>query len=363
MQAVGYIRDVNVEDLFGRKLVILDMSKIFDSIKGKMILVMGVGGFIGFEICCQISLFCLCEIVFFGYGENSIYFVYGELLVCFGKEVFFYVEIVDIQDRDKIFILMKKYELYVVYYVVVYKYVLLMEYNLEEVVKNNIFGIKNVVEVVDMCGMEMFVLIFFDKVVNLVNVMGVMKWFVEMVIMNFGKISCIKFVVVCFGNVFGSWGSVILIFKKQIVKGGFVIVMYLVMIRYFMMIFEVLRFVIQVGVFVKGWQIFVLDMGEFVKIVDLVKNLIYLLGYMIEQIFIEFFGIWLGEKMYEELLNYNEVYMEQIFLKIYIGKVVDGDWVVFICFMEEFSCLFEEELRKWLFEVIELVYEEVVVGV
>lgn len=128
--------------------------------------------------------------------------------------------------------------------------------------------------------------------------------------MNFGKISRIKFVVVCFGNVFGSCGSVILIFKKQIEKGGLVMVIYLVMICYFMMIFEVLRFVIQVGVLVKGCQIFVFDMGEFVKIVDFVKNFIYLFGYMIEQILIEFIGICFGEKMYEELLNKNEVYVE-----------------------------------------------------
>ncbi len=271
-QAAGHIRDVKAEDLLGRKPITLDTSKISDSIKGKTILVTGASGSIGSEICRQISSFLPHEIVLLGHGENSIYSVHNELSARFGKEVLFHAEIADIQDRDKIFTLMKKYEPHVVYHAAAHKHVPLMEHNPEEAVKNNIIGTKNVAEAADMCGTETFVLISSDKAVNPANVMGATKRFAEMVIMNLGKVSNTKFAAVRFGNVLGSRGSVIPIFKKQIEKGGPVTVTHPAMTRYFMTIPEASRLVIQAGALAKGRQIFVLDMGEPVKIVDLAKT-------------------------------------------------------------------------------------------
>lgn len=362
-QTAGHIRDVKAEDLLGRKPVSLDTSKISNSIKGKTILVTGAGGSIGSEICRQISGFQPKEIVLLGHGENSIHSVHAELASRFDRQVAFHTEIADIQDRDKIFTLMKKYEPHVVYHAAAHKHVPLMEHNPEEAVKNNIIGTKNVAEAADMCGTETFVLISSDKAVNPANVMGATKRFAEMVIMNLGKVSRTKFAAVRFGNVLGSRGSVIPIFKKQIEKGGPVTVTHPAMTRYFMTIPEASRLVIQAGALAKGRQIFVLDMGEPVKIVDLAKNLIHLSGYTTEQIPIEFSGIRPGEKMYEELLNHNEVHKEQIFPKIHIGKAVDGDWPVLIRFMEEFSRLSEAELRKRLFEAIESAHEQAAAGV
>lgn len=255
-QAAGHIRDVKAEDLLGRKPVTLDTSKISDSIKGKTILVTGAGGSIGSEICRQISAFLPREIVLLGHGENSIHSVHTELSARFGKEVLFHAEIADIQDRDKIFTLMKKYEPHVVYHAAAHKHVPLMEHNPEEAVKNNIIGTKNVAEAADMCGTETFVLISSDKAVNPANVMGATKRFAEMVIMNLGKVSSTKFAAVRFGNVLGSRGSVIPIFKKQIEKGGPVTVTHPAMTRYFMTIPEASRLVIQAGALAKGRQIF-----------------------------------------------------------------------------------------------------------
>ncbi|MGX1079559.1 FlaA1/EpsC-like NDP-sugar epimerase [Bacillus sp. SLBN-57] len=222
----------------------------------------------------------------------------------------------------------------------------------KEAVKNNILGTKNVAEAADETEVETFVLISSDKAVNPANIMGATKRFAEMLIMNLGKTSKTKFVAVRFGNVLGSRGSVIPIFKKQIAKGGPVTVTHQDMTRYFMTIPEASRLVIQAGALAKGRQIFVLDMGEPVKIVDLAKNLIQLSGYTTEQIKIEFTGIRPGEKMYEELLNQNEVLAEQVFPKIHIGKAVDVEWTVLKSFMDEFMYLSDRELRERLFKAI-----------
>ncbi|WP_190324682.1 polysaccharide biosynthesis protein [Bacillus atrophaeus] len=351
-RTASQIRDVKAEDLLGRKPVTLDTSEISNSVKGKTIVVTGAGGSIGSEICRQISGFQPKNVVLLGHGENSIHSTHSELIGRFGKHVTFHTEIADVQDRDKMFTVMKKYEPHVVYHAAAHKHVPLMEHNPEEAVKNNIIGTRNVAEAADMCGTETFVLISSDKAVNPANVMGATKRFAEMIIMNLGKVSRTKFVAVRFGNVLGSRGSVIPVFKKQIEKGGPVTVTHPAMTRYFMTIPEASKLVIQAGALAKGRQIFVLDMGEPVKIVDLAKNLIHLSGYTTEQIPIEFTGIRPGEKMYEELLNQNEVHAEQVFPKIHIGKAVDGDWPMLMEFMEDFKDLSEAELRKRLFAAI-----------
>ncbi|MDA1476487.1 polysaccharide biosynthesis protein [Bacillus changyiensis] len=351
-QSVGQLRDVKAEDLLGREPVQLDTSEISNTVKDRVVLVTGAGGSIGSEICRQISKFKPKSIILVGHGENSIHSILLELQDKFGKNINYYPEIADIQDRKKMFLLMERYRPNVIYHAAAHKHVPLMEKCPREAIKNNILGTRNVAEAADENGVETFVLISSDKAVNPANIMGATKRFAEMLIMNLGKTSNTKFVAVRFGNVLGSRGSVIPIFKKQIAKGGPVTVTHQDMTRYFMTIPEASRLVIQAGALAKGRQIFVLDMGEPVKIVDLAKNLIQLSGYTIDQIKIEFTGIRPGEKMYEELLNQNEILAEQVFPKIHIGKAIDIEWTTLKTFMEEFMDFPEHELRERLFRAI-----------
>src|SRR5699024_10104598 len=206
--------------------------------------------------------------------------------------------IADVQDRDRMFEIVKTYKPAIIYHAAAHKHVPLMEYNPHEAVKNNVIGTKNVAEAADTFGAGKFVLVSTDKAVRPTNVMGATKRLAEMVIQNLAKRSKTKFVAVRFGNVLGSRGSVIPLFKKQIERGGPVTVTDPEMTRYFMTIPEASRLVIQAGTLAKGGEIFVLDMGEPVKIVDLARNLIKLSGYSVDEIGIEFSGIRPGEKMY-----------------------------------------------------------------
>jgi FlaA1/EpsC-like NDP-sugar epimerase len=319
-------RDVQVEDLLGREPVELDTKSISEKLTGKTILVTGAGGSIGSEICRQVSKFKPKKLLLFGHGENSIYTIDMELRNKHREEFEIIPVIADIQDRERIFEVMEIHTPDVVYHAAAHKHVPLMEYNPKEAVKNNVIGTKNVADAADTFGVGTFVLVSSDKAVNPTNVMGSTKRIAEMVIQNLDKDSQTNFVAVRFGNVLGSRGSVIPLFKNQIQAGGPVTVTHPDMTRYFMTIPEASRLVMQAGALARGGEIFVLDMGEPVKIVDLARNLIKLSGYTIDEIGIKYAGIRPGEKMFEELLGENEVHGEAIFPKIFIGKTVEFDY-------------------------------------
>ncbi|HEE9033193.1 nucleoside-diphosphate sugar epimerase/dehydratase [Bacillus cereus] len=350
--SVNEFRDVQVEDLLGREPIKLDDAGIGEKITGKTILVTGAGGSIGSEICRQVMKYKPAKIVLLGHGENSIYNIEMEMRVTYKDSVEITTEIADVQDRHKIFEIMKKHQPYIVYHAAAHKHVPLMERNPEEAVKNNIFGTKNVAEAADTFKVNTFVMVSTDKAVNPTNVMGATKRFAEMIVQHMASVSTnTRFVAVRFGNVLGSRGSVIPLFKKQIQKGGPVTVTHPDMIRYFMTIPEASRLVIQAGTLARGGELFVLDMGDPVKIVDLAKNLITLSGYSIEDIRIEFTGLRPGEKMYEELLNEGEIHPEQIFPKIHIGKAVLMDQEILRQFMNDFEGMRKEEIRERLLDI------------
>jgi FlaA1/EpsC-like NDP-sugar epimerase len=346
--AVNQFRNVEVEDLLGREPVELDIDGISEYITGKTVLVTGAGGSIGSEICRQICRFSPRKLVLVGHGENSIYLIDMELRNSSLPSVEVIPVIGDIQDRARMFEVMEEHRPDVVYHAAAHKHVPLMEYNPRESVKNNVFGTKNVAEAADTFGVDTFVLISSDKAVNPTNVMGSTKRIAEMVIQQLSKVSKTKFVAVRFGNVLGSRGSVIPLFKKQILAGGPVTVTHPDMTRYFMTIPEASRLVIQAGSLARGGEIFVLDMGEPVKIVDLAVNLIKLSGYSVEEIGINYSGIRPGEKMFEELLGENEVHGEAVFPKIFIGKASfeQEDEVGYL--LSHFEELSSQELRDYV---------------
>lgn len=348
--SISQVRDVEVEDLLGRDQVELDTDTIGKKLTAKTILVTGAGGSIGSEICRQICKFNPGTIILLGHGENSIYDIEMELKRAY-KVIKIETEIADVQDRKKIFSIMKKYCPDVVYHAAAHKHVPLMERNPEEAVKNNVIGTKNVAEATSEANVGIFVMVSSDKAVNPTSVMGATKRIAEMVVQHMDMVSETRFVAVRFGNVLGSRGSVIPLFKKQIAEGGPVTVTDPEMVRYFMTIPEASRLVLQAGALAKGGEIFVLDMGEPVRIVDLAKNLIKLSGYTADEIPIEFTGMRPGEKMYEELLGAEEVHAEQVYPKIYVGKTPSVDIGVAHRVIRDLDVLTKEELRVELLDV------------
>ncbi|MCQ6341475.1 polysaccharide biosynthesis protein [Bacillus cereus] len=349
--SINGFSDVKVEDLLGREPVKLDDIGITETITGHTILVTGAGGSIGSEICRQVMKYTPEKVILLGHGENSIYTIEMELKEYYQENVEIITEIADIQDRNKLFSLIEKHKPYIIYHAAAHKHVPLMERNPEEAVKNNIIGTKNIAEAADTFKVNSFVMVSTDKAVNPTSVMGATKRIAEMIVQHMDTISKTKFVAVRFGNVLGSRGSVIPLFKKQIEKGGPVTVTHPDMVRYFMTIPEASRLVIQAGALAKGGEIFVLDMGEPVKIVDLAKSLITLSGYSIEEIEIEFTGMRPGEKLYEELFKDADVLANKVYPKIYVGKPNLMDITTIMNLIEHFHEYENAKLKQTIFDI------------
>ena len=349
---VQQLRNVEIEDLLGRDPVQLDQTMIEKQLRGKKILVTGAGGSIGSEICRQVAKFKPKEIVILGHGENSIYQLNMELVGKYSQHFTITPVIADVQDRKRIFEVMDKYKPDVVYHAAAHKHVPLMELNPREAVKNNILGTRNVAEAASHARVKAFVMVSTDKAVNPPNIMGATKRLCEMIVQDMATRSeYTKFVAVRFGNVLGSRGSVIPLFKKQIAEGGPITVTHPDIVRYFMTIPEAAQLVIQAGSLARGGEIFVLDMGQPVKIVDLAKNLIRLSGYDEGDIEIKFTGLRPGEKMYEELLNEGEVNPKQVFPKIHIGIADNSKINRVYNFIENFESYTDQELHDELIDI------------
>lgn len=315
-------KEIEVTDLLGREEVKLDMEQIATQLSGQTVLVSGAGGSIGSEICRQIIRFSPKLIILLGHGENSIYLIHKELkLLADINEIELIPVIADIQDRERIFDLMNQYKPDRVYHAAAHKHVPLMEINPTEAVKNNIYGTKNIAEAAKKADVSSFVMISTDKAVNPPNVMGATKRVAEMIVTGLNEKGKTNFVAVRFGNVLGSRGSVIPLFKEQIKNGGPVTVTDFRMTRYFMTIPEASRLVLQAGSLAKGGEIFILDMNEPVKIIDLARKMVHLSGYTEKEIPIVEAGIRPGEKLYEELLASSEHSDRKVYDKIFIGNV------------------------------------------
>ncbi len=323
--SVGKLREVEIEDLLGREPVQVNIDEILDYVHGKVVLVTGGGGSIGSELCRQIAGHQPKTLIVFDVYENNAYDLQQELKDKFPK-LHLVVLIGSVRNTHRIESVFEKYRPEIVYHAAAHKHVPLMEDSPNEAIKNNVFGTYKTAKAADKYGAKRFVLISTDKAVNPTNIMGASKRMCEMVIQMMNAKSKTDFVAVRFGNVLGSNGSVIPLFKKQIEQGGPVTVTHPDIIRYFMTIPEAVSLVLQAGAYAKGGEIFILDMGEPVKILDLAKNLIRLSGYKPgEDIAITFTGLRPGEKLYEELLMDEEGMQDTPNKLIHIGKPIAFD--------------------------------------
>jgi FlaA1/EpsC-like NDP-sugar epimerase len=319
------VRDVELEDLLGREPVKLELNKIALYLKNKVVLVTGGGGSIGSELCRQIAVFLPKQLIILDFYENNAYDIQNELTFKY-PDLNLTAVIANIREEQRIDNIFRQYRPDVVFHAAAHKHVPLMEENPIEAIKNNVFGTINVVKSADKYKTSKFILISTDKAVNPTNVMGATKRIAEMIIQATNRHSKTKFAAVRFGNVLGSNGSVIPLFKKQIVNGGPVTVTHPEVTRYFMTIPEAVQLVIQAGSMVIGGEVFVLDMGQPVKIYDLARNLIKLSGYKPdEDIEIVFTGLRPGEKLYEELLLEEEGLSTTRHNKIFVAKPIFTD--------------------------------------
>lgn len=355
---IDEFQEIEITDLLGRDEVKLDTESIQEQVAGKTILISGAGGSIGSEISRQVAKYSPAKIILVGHGEYSLYLIERELRQLPNRTFDLEPVIADIQDRERIFEVLEQFKPEIVYHAAAHKHVPLMEKNPREAIKNNIFGTKNLAEASKAADVESFVMISTDKAVNPPNVMGSTKRVAEMIVTGLNEIGKTKFVAVRFGNVLGSSGSVVPVFKAQIEKGGPITVTDFRMTRYFMTIPEASRLVMQAGALADGGEIFVLDMGEPVKIVDLAKQMIWLSGHTEHEIGIVESGIRPGEKLFEELLATDENIEEQIFEKIFVGKVHNLPLKQVYAFVESLDGLTDKELKKNLVKFANNSYEE-----
>ncbi len=326
---VSKLRDVEVEDILGRDPIKVDLDSILGYVKDKVVMITGGGGSIGSEICRQIASHQPKQLVIVDIYENSAYDIQQELLYQY-PELNLVVLIASVRNTNRMNRIFETYHPDIVYHAAAHKHVPLMETSPNEAIKNNVFGTWKTAQAAAQNGAKKFVMISTDKAVNPTNIMGASKRICEMIIQTFNRHYDTEFVAVRFGNVLGSNGSVIPLFKRQIAMGGPVTVTHPDIIRYFMTIPEAVSLVLQAGAYAKGGEIFVLDMGEPVKILDLAKNLIRLSGLKVdEDIKIEFTGLRPGEKLYEELLMSEEGLQDTENNMIHIGKPIEFDEMKF----------------------------------
>ncbi len=329
---VSQIRDINIGDLLGRPQIAFTDKGVAAYIEGKVCMITGGGGSIGSELVRQIVKYNSAKVVIVDVYENTAYEIQQEILRTYGADYPIRVEIASITDRDKMDELFTEHQPKIVFHAAAHKHVPLMETNPEEACKNNIFGTLNVAQMADKHGVEKFVMISTDKAVNPTNVMGATKRCCEEIVQMMAQSgSKTEFAAVRFGNVLGSNGSVIPLFKEQIKNGGPVTVTHPDIIRYFMTIPEAVSLVLQAGTFAKGGEIFILNMGEPVKILTLAENLITMMGYTpYKDIEIKFTGLRPGEKLFEELLMKEEGLQKTPNEKIFIGKqvTIDKPWLM-----------------------------------
>lgn len=341
--SVTRLRDVEIEDLLGREPVNIDMQGIMNYVSGKVIMVTGGGGSIGSELCRQLVKHGPKQLIILDIYENNAYFIQQELKNEY-PELDLVVLIGSVRNTNRMNWIFEHYKPEIVYHAAAHKHVPLMEDSPNEAIKNNVGGTYKMAQASDRYGVKKFILISSDKAVNPTNVMGASKRICEMIIQAFNKRSKTEFVAVRFGNVLGSNGSVIPLFKEQILRGGPVTVTHPDIIRYFMTIPEAVSLVLQAGAYAKGGEIFVLDMGEPVKIVELAENLIRLSGYEPDKdIAIEYTGLRPGEKLYEELLMDEEGLSDTDNNLIHIGKPIDIEEEAFLKAVEELDSAAKEE--------------------
>lgn len=333
--ALSKVRNVEVTDLLGRDAIEVDLDSIMGYVTGKTAMVTGGGGSIGSELCRQLAAHGVGRLIIVDIYENNAYDIQQELKSLY-PDLNLVVLIASVRNTLRMKKIFEEYKPEIVYHAAAHKHVPLMEDSPNEAIKNNVFGTLKTVRAADASGVEKFVLISTDKAVNPTNIMGATKRICEMIVQTYSKRSKTEFVAVRFGNVLGSNGSVIPLFKRQIEEGGPVTVTHPDIIRYFMTIPEAVSLVLQAGAYAKGGEIFVLDMGQPVKILDLAENMIRLSGYVpYRDIDIKFTGLRPGEKLYEELLMKEEGMQDTANKLIHIGKPIEMDEDKFLLQLDE----------------------------
>ncbi len=345
---IGKLRDVEITDLLGRDPIQVNLDEIMGYVEQKVVMVTGGGGSIGSELCRQIAMYHPKQLIIFDVYENNAYEIQQELNRHY-PDLDLVVLIGSVRNTHRIETVFEKYRPDIVYHAAAHKHVPLMEDSPNEAIKNNVFGTYKTAKAASKYGVKRFVLISTDKAVNPTNIMGASKRLCEMIVQSFDKISKTEFVAVRFGNVLGSNGSVIPLFKKQIAEGGPVTVTHKDIIRYFMTIPEAVSLVLQAGAYARGGEIFVLEMGAPVRIDDMARNLIRLSGYTPDvDIKIEYTGLRPGEKLYEELLMAEEGMKETANKLIHIGKPIEMDEETFFDKLAELkeACYNDDESIK-----------------